>query len=167
VLNPGPGVGWLPVRSYFVPLGRGPSRGDWGRYCLARADSVGIDRGPTRAGQGVTPSQRTVRGLADASTSVGPCRCLVLACVRLAARKPRRCRMPGFSMRSLVVVGAGSVDICGVCLAPGPSCASKPVAARAECVRVRWRSHGITPIGWQSGCQGADQLKGMPRNGPA
>ena len=48
-----------------------------------------------------------------------------------------------------------------------PSCASKPVAARAECVRVRWRSHGITPIGWQSGCQGADQLKGMPRDGPA
>ena len=32
-----------------------------------------------------------------------------------------------------------------------------------QCVRVRWRSHGITPIGWQSGCQGADQPKGMAR----
>ena len=33
---------------------------------------------------------------------------------------------------------------------------SRPV--RSAC--SRWQSHGITPIGWQSGCQGADQLRG-------
>ena len=44
------------------------------RYCLERADPVGIDTSPIRAGQGVTPSQRTVGGLVDPSTSVGRCR---------------------------------------------------------------------------------------------
>jgi hypothetical protein len=54
---------------------------------------------------------------------------------------------------SAVVAAAACADLFRVG-AGSPFCTSKPVAARAECLRVRWRSREIAAIGWQrGGCQ--------------
>jgi hypothetical protein len=51
------------------------------------------------------------------------------------------------------------VPIQGSLCAGSPSCTSKPLAARAGCVRVRRRSRDIASIGWKPGCQCTTSLE--------